>query len=103
MDYTISNRLAASNSRLAGFESATVADEAENKKRNLYRYLPNLVTFQPVAVESLEGIAKSSFEFLRAVGKRVNEKNGAKRATLLLRQRLDFLFDVETQLAFWKQ
>ena len=35
MDYTISNRLTASNSRLAGFESATVADEAKKTRKGI--------------------------------------------------------------------
>ena len=63
---------------------------SKNEKRNHYRDLPSSLIFQAVAVESLGGIAKSSFVFFRVLGKRITEMNGNKRATICLRQRLGF-------------
>ena len=69
-------------------EGAGVATAAEGKKREKYKDLSPHCVFQPVAVETLGGLGKESLDFLRELGRRISEKDGDKRASLYLRQRL---------------
>ena len=64
------------------------ADTSESRKRAKYKELCEDYIFEPVAVETLGGIGRSSFKFLQQVGHRLQESTGDQRASVLLLQRL---------------
>lgn len=87
-DFTCVNRLASSHVRSGTQDGPSVANEAEQRKEDHYRGLPETVTFTPVAVETLGGIGSKSFTFLSELGKRIRRQTGEESSFLFLRQRL---------------
>ena len=87
-DFTCVHRLAVSNLRAASLEGPTVADEAEERKRNHYSDLPATYQFQPVAIETLGGIGASSWQFLKDLAKKIESQCHHKNSFAFLRQRL---------------
>ena len=88
-DFTCVSRLAASHLRLGILPGANAATEAEFRKRNHYADLPSTVIFEPIAMETLGGIGRTSLSFLKELAHRITENTGEKLAFKYLKQRLD--------------
>ena len=88
-DFTCVSRLASSNMRLGVLPGSNAASQAEIRKKNHYSDLPTTVIFEPVAIESLGGIGRSSLTFLQNLARKIRDTTGEVLAFKYLRQRLD--------------
>ena len=69
-------------------EGPAVANEAENRKFDHYHDLPETVLFSPVAIETLGGIGKASYAFLKEIARRTKRHTGEMNAFPYLKQKL---------------
>ena len=90
------HRLAHSNSRLVTSDRPEVATEAQYRKRGHYSALPEHTILESVAIETLGGIGKSSYDFLRTIGLRMKSLSAEPRSFAFLRKRLTFGIEVES-------
>ena len=82
------HRLAREYSLIARNKGPSVANAAENKKKQKYDELQNDFIIQPIALETLGGIGQLTLPFLRRLGSIITERSGDRRETSFLRQRL---------------
>ena len=75
--------------RLGVLPGSNAASQAEIRKKNHYSDLPTTVIFEPVAIESLGGIGRSSLTFLQNLARKIRDTTGEVLAFKYLRQRLD--------------
>ena len=68
---------------------SSAASEAEERKKNHYSDLPSTVTFEPIAIETLGGIGRTSIEFIKDFAGKIKDATGEKLALKHLKQRLD--------------
>jgi len=88
-DATCVHRLAASYAQAARGPGATVADQAERRKEDKYRALARDYIFKPIAVETLGGFGKQTWNFTHALGNALGAITQDKRETAFLRQRIN--------------
>ena len=71
-------------------------------ERNIEKYasMPAAYIFQPIAFETMGAVNSSGISFLRAVGRRLSEVNGDRRATEFLFQRLSVSLQRYNAVAF---
>ena len=65
-----------------------VAEMAAERKVTKYSNLASNFTFQPIAVENLGALSRSTLEFLGDLGRKLSSFSGEERATSFLFQRL---------------
>ena len=87
-DFTCVHRLAASHLSTGVLEGPTVADAAEERKRSHYEDLLSTHVFEPVAIETLGAIGETSWKFLRALARRIEQETDDPREFRHLRERL---------------
>ena len=56
--------------------------------RNNYWDLPSTVTFEPIAIETLGGIGRTSIEFIKDLAGKIKDATGEKLALKYPKQRL---------------
>ena len=68
--------------------AGSAAEIAASNKCGKYTDLPANYSFQPIVLETLGSVSKSTASFLTELGNSIALKSGDKRETLFLRQRL---------------
>ena len=87
-DATIVSSLAESHVVASASTAGSAAEIAASNKCEKYTDLPANYSFQPIALETLGSVSKSTPAFPGELGNSISLKSGDKRETLFLRQRL---------------
>ena len=89
MGFTCISRLAYSNLHLGIIPGSSAASEAKSRKRNRYSDLHSTVSFQPIAIETLGGIGRTSIEFIKDLAVKIKDATGEKLALKHLEKKMD--------------
>ena len=87
-DFTCADTLAQSHLDRAVLRAATVADDAEQRKRQKYVSLSATYYFVPICIETLGPMGEEAAAFFADVGQRIATATGEPRSKTFLMQRL---------------
>jgi hypothetical protein len=87
-DFTCADTLAQSHLDRAVLRAATVADDAEQRKRQKYVSLSATYYFVPICIETLGPMGEEAAAFFADVGQRIATATGEPRSKSFLMQRL---------------
>lgn len=87
-DATCVSTLASSHLQLSVVEAGAAARQAEDRKVEKYSDLSSTHIFTPLGFETMGHWGPSTINFVKELGKLMEEASGEKRATVFLRQRL---------------
>jgi len=87
-DATCVDTVAVSHMPKTSSSAGAAAESMANKKMAKYACFRGQYHFVPVAVETLGAWSKDALDFLKSVGRRIEEHTGKKRSTVFLFQRI---------------